>query len=342
MARAAKVSLPTVSRVANGGAGVGRETQERVRNAAQVLGVDLYRKNKAKVIGFVFSNRDMLHPFHSRVLFGAETYCASRGYNLLFVPFNYSADAPARELRLPQIFYRHDVIRALIIADTNSQNLLELLGQEGIPFSVLGNNVLGEWRPEEYDVVWFDDVQGAYEMTRHLLLQSHRDIWYVGNCQLPWFARRCEGYRRAMLEAGMTVRVSSLDSEKNEETGYLATKSILLRDEPVTAIFAGDDSVAQGVYEALREYRLGIPQDISVVGVNDVLARVLHPALSSLKVFPEHVGKQLAELVLNRIAHPDMPPQHSTIPTQLAKRQSSHPLTLPSEVVNRERAQETP
>jgi LacI family transcriptional regulator len=81
---------------------------------------------------------------------------------------------------------------------------LDWLIQESIHFSILGNNVQGEWRPEKCDVVWFDDQLGAYELTRHLLTLGHRHIWFVGNCQLPWFSRRYEGYRRAMAEANLS------------------------------------------------------------------------------------------------------------------------------------------
>lgn len=83
----AKVSLATVSRVANGSARVSPEIQQRVKEAALRLGVDLHRQGKANLIAFLLCNRDLLHPFHSRVLVGAEAYCAARNYSMLFLSF---------------------------------------------------------------------------------------------------------------------------------------------------------------------------------------------------------------------------------------------------------------
>ena len=139
---------------------------------------------------------------------------------------------PRTELRLPKVVQRHDVIRAVILAGTNSMNLIQLLGQKGIPFAVLGNNVIGEQQDlKNNDVVFADDIQGGQDATRYLIELGHRRICFVGNTRLPWFARCFEGYRRAMEEAGLTPLESSIDSEDDTESGYLGTKSMLARDD---------------------------------------------------------------------------------------------------------------
>ncbi len=326
VARVAGVSGATVSRMATGSARVSPEIAERVKKAALELGVNLYR-SKSNVIAFLLSNRDMLHSFHSHVLVGAESYCAARGWNMLFLTLRYPPNVFWKDLHLPQILERRGMVGGFILAGTNSQNLLDLLTHKGIPFAVLGNNVLGDWRPEEHDVVWFDDIQGAVEMTRHLQSIGHRDIWFVGNTRLPWFGRRYEGYCRAMQEAGLNPHLSGIDSNNNQDMGFLATKSLLARGEPVSAIFAGGDPTAEGVYNALRDRGLRIPHDVSVAGFNDIEGALLHPPLTTVRVFTEQVGKHLAELVLNRIECPSLAPQHFTIPTQLVKRESCHPLS---------------
>ena len=322
----AQVSLATVSRVANGSARVSPEILQRVKEAAAKLGVELYRQGKANVIAFLLCNRDLLHPFHSRVLVGAEAYCAAHNYNMLFLSFRYPANVPWREVYLPPILQRRDVVRAVIVAGVNSQNFLDVLGHKGIPFAILGNNLMGPWRPEKCDVVWFDDIQGGYEATRYLQSLGHRDIWFVGNCRLPWFARRYDGYRQRMEEAGLSPQQAGVDSADEQEVGYLATKSILVQKSPVTAIFTGSDPAAEGTYRALRDFGLHAPNDISVVGYNDIEAQMLHPPLTTVRVFPEQVGQHLAELLLNRLTRPDLPPQQATIPTQLVKRESCRSL----------------
>jgi len=340
VAEAAQVSLATVSRVVNGTGAVSIEVQERVKKAAQRLGINLIRSNKPKMVAFVLSNREMLHPFHSRVLVGAQNHCAARGWDMLFLSFNYSSSPPWNALHLPQILQRRDIVRAVILAGTNSQNLLVSLTRRGLPFAVLGNNVVGEWHPEKYDVVWSNDIEGAYDVTRYLQSIGHRDIWYVGNCQLPWFARCYEGYRRAMEEAGLPSRLGGQHSEQASEIGYLATKSILARHEPVSAIYAGSDPTARGAYKALRDCGIRIPDDVSVVGQNDTESAGLHPRLTSVREFPEQLGSYMAEMVLNRIAQPDLMPQRVTIPTELVKRESCRPFSSDTQPSGQEETRE--
>lgn len=320
--------------MANGNARVDRQLRERVRRATDKLGIELQaRKQKSKVLAFILSNREMLHPFHSHILVGAETASTAHGYSMLFLRFNYSTSDSFRELHLPAILETSGQISGFILAGTNSPNLLELLSHRGFPFVVLGNNILGEWEPERYDVVWFDDIQGAFEMTKYLQTLGHRHVWYVGNRRLTWYARRYEGYRRAMEEADLPPRICDFDSANDAQLGYLAAKSILSRGEPISAIFAGGDQAAQGACKALRERGLAVPEDVSVAGFNDTEAVMCHPPLTTIQVFPDQVSKRMIELLVNRIGHPDAPPQRSVIPTQLIKREScdrllpSHPPT---------------
>jgi DNA-binding LacI/PurR family transcriptional regulator len=326
IASAANVSVATASRVLSGNTRVDRDIQKIVLEQAKKLGIDPAQRNKTKTLAFLLSNRAMLHAFHSRILSGAEAHCTANGWDMVFLSFNYSPHVPWTELHLPRVLQRHDVIRAVILAGTNSENLIKLLVHKGIAFVVLGNNVVGEQQDlKNNDVVFADDIQGGQDATRYLIGLGHRHIWFVGNTRLPWFARCFEGYRRAMEEKGLLARESSTDSEDETESGYLGTKSLLARDEPVTAILAGNDPTAHGVYKALRDRGLKVPDDISVVGCDDTVGTWLSPALSTTREFPEQLGKQLVELVLKRIAQPDQDPQCVMIPTEFIKRDSCGP-----------------
>jgi len=324
VARLAKVSQPTASRVANASGSVNPVIQERVKRAAKRLGFELFRK-RPRVVALLLSNREILHPYHSHVLTGAEAFCAERGYSILFLRFRYDASASWRKLDLPHALQRHDLVSGYILAGTTSANLLELLRHKRMPFAVLGDNVLGVWQPPECDVVWSDDIQGACDLTNYLINIGHRDIWFLGNLRLPWFQRRYQGYLAALNEAGCVPRASEFDVDSIQEMGYLATKTILSRGEKMTALFAGRDLAAEGAYRALRERGLRVPEDISVAGFTDIEAPVMHPPLTTVRQFPEMVGQRLAELILNRIADPDLPAQQITIPTQLIKRESCAP-----------------
>ncbi len=340
IASVAHVSVATVSRVLNGNNRVDRNIQKTVLDAAAKLNVDLSQRNKTKALAFLLSNRAMLHAFHSRVLMGAEAYCAAHEWEIVFLSFNYSPHVHWKELHLPRVVQRHDVVRAVILAGTNSSNLIELLEHKGIPSVILGNNLIGKANDlKNNDVLFSDDVQGGGDAVRYLLELGHRDIWFVGNTRLPWFARCFEGYRRAMEAARLQPRQSSVESEDDAEIGYLGTKSILSRGEPVTAIFAGNDATAHGVYKAVREKGLRIPEDISVTGCDDTVGSWLYPRLTTIREFPEQLGKQMVQMIMNRIANPSQEPQRTTIPTELVKRESCRPIDASRDLASRDGAQ---
>ena len=336
IASAARVSTATVSRVLNGNNRVDPAIQQVVLAAAARLGVDISRRNKTKALAFLLSNRAMLHAFHSRILSGAEAHCAANGWDMVFLAFKYSPHVPWRELQLPKVVQHQNLVRAIILAGTNSTNLLELLVHKGISFAVLGNNMLGEiGEIRNYDTVSSDDVQAGQDMTRHLISLGHTDIGFVGNVRLPWFSRYFAGYARAMDEAGLPQRLSSPSSEDDAESGYLGTKSLLAQHRGVTAILAGNDPTAHGVYRTLRDCGLKIPDDISVAGCNDTVGSLLHPSLTTTREFPEELGKQLVELVLNRVAEPSLPPQSVTIPTELVRRDSCRSVSSSTSRISR-------
>lgn len=327
VANLAKVSPATVSRVVKGQVNVDAAIRARVRKAAETLGIDLDQKRneKANIIAFMLANRDLLHNFQARILFGSEAYCASQDRELLFMSFRYSANTPPKELHLPKILNQRGLVRAMILGGTNSSNMLKALRERDIPFAVLGNNVVGDWNPNEFDAVYSDDVQGAFDLTSHLISEGHRDIWFIGDVELPWYARCAQGYRQSMLDAGLQPRFSEIHSD-DRQLGYLSMRSILSRREPVTAVFAGSDQIASGVYEALRQSGLNIPDDVSVAGFNDSEAALMDPPLTSVREFPEELGKHLAEFVLRRVQSPDREPQNLTIPTRIVLRQSTRAL----------------
>lgn len=306
-----------------------------MKTAALELGINLQASHKSRTIAFVLGNRNVLHPFQAHILVGAEDYCHLRGWDLLFLTLQYSPDVSIKEVPLPRVLRRRDIVRAVILSGTNTENLLCSMKARGIAFSTLGNNILGEYQKGAYDTVCSDDIQGGYEATRYLQTLGHRAIWFVGSLRLPWFARCHEGYSRAMVEAGLTPSLSEFDSTDESAIGYLATKSILGRGVPVTAIFAGTDPAARGVYKALADCQMRIPEDVSVVGCNDTEGHLLQPQLTTIREFPEQLGKQLVNLVVNRLAQPELPPQHVTIPIEIVKRESCRPPREPQRDLTR-------
>jgi len=321
VARLAKVSPATVSRVANGNPQVDAQIQTAVYAAAKKLGIDLTLNRKNRTIAFVLGNRETVNEFQSRILLGAEGYCAQHDWDLQFISFRCDLNAPPANLRLPHALTKPNRPGGVILSGTHSVSIFSSLRERRIPFSVVGNNIVGDWRPDECDCVSTDDVRGSAEITKHLIAQGHSAIWYIGNLRLPWFARCANGYQAAMKEAGLEPHFSEIHSE-DRELGYLAVKSLLASGERPTALFVGTDQAASGVYQALQESGIHIPDDISVAGFNDTLGDVLHPGLTTVREFPKELGTHLAEFTLRRIQEPELPPQQLVMPTELIRRES--------------------
>ncbi|HEX3119787.1 MAG TPA: LacI family DNA-binding transcriptional regulator [Candidatus Acidoferrum sp.] len=321
VARHAKVSPATVSRVANGNPQVDPAIATLVYETAKKLGVDLTLNRKNRTIAFVLGNRDTVNEFQSKVLLGAEGYCAQNDWDLQFISFRRDLNAPPTNMQLPHALTKTNRPAGVILSGTHSVSILAALRETRIPFSVMGNNIVGDWRPDEYDCVYTDDVRGAAEITRHFIAQGHTAIWYVGNLRLPWFARCAKGYEEAMKEAGLEPRFKEIHSE-DRELGYLAVKSLLASGERPTALFVGTDQAASGAYQALQESGIRIPDDVSVAGFNDTIGDVLHPGLTSVREFPRELGTHLAEFTLRRIQEPNYPTQQLLLPTELIRRES--------------------
>ena len=313
--RLAKASSAAVSRMAQGNHKVARPEH------GSILAASSSRGAKTRTITFILGNRDTVNEFQSKVLLGAEGYCTGQDWALHFVSFRSDLNAPLSSVSLPEILTSSNRPSGVILSGTHSANILAALCEEEIPFSIVGNNIVGDWQPEQYDCVFTDDVRGSADITRYLIAQGHRNIWYIGNQRLPWFARCARGYHQAMKEADLEPRFSEIGSG-DRELGYLAVKALLASGERPTALFVGTDQAASGVYQALQESGIRIPDDISVAGFNDTIGEVLHPGLTTVREFPKELGVHLAEFTLRRIQEPDIPPQQLVMPTELIRRES--------------------
>ena len=320
VAALAKVSLSTVSRIANGNQRVAPSVRESVLAAARKLGISL-SSARNRTIAFVLGNRDTVNEFQAKILVGAEGYCAQHDWDLQFMCFRSDLNAPVGSAGLPEALLRPNRPSGVILTGTHSTSILSALAERKIPFSLVGNNVVGDWDPERYDCVFTDDVRGSTEITRHLISEGHRNIWYIGNRRLPWFNRCADGYLRAMTEASLEPHYSEISSE-DRELGYLAVKALLASGQRPSALFVGTDQAATGVYQALQESGIRIPDDVSVAGFNDTLGEVLHPGLTTVREFPKELGEHLAEFTLRRIQEPGLAPQQLLMPTELIRRES--------------------
>jgi len=145
IARLAKVSVSLVSRVANGNPRVAPSVRSAVVTASQKLGISLEANRRNRTITFILGNRDTVNEFQSKILLGAEGYCAQHDWDMQFICFRSDLNAPAGTLRLPKALMRANRPSGVILTGTHSASILTALSERRIPFSLVGNNIVGDW-----------------------------------------------------------------------------------------------------------------------------------------------------------------------------------------------------
>ncbi len=332
------MSLGTASRVMNNRRGVHPELRLRVTEAARALNyvraanARRASRESCPIITFVLSNRDFLHPVHARLLQGAEEYCEEQGFFVVFKRFDYSADAPVSGLKLPELLRGHGIADCLIIAGTNHLNLLEATERAGVPYVLYGNNLVGRAPRGPVDLVRSDDAEGAREAVRYLVRLGHRHICYIGDISLPWYDVRYRAYLEVMAEARLESLAQTVGLfPDTARDGFASVEALLRRGAPVTAIFAGGDDLAIGVWEQLRLSGLRVPDDISLVGFSDLPdARSTAPPLTTVRVPYLEVGRQLARMAIEKAQAPGISLPETIVPTELVLRGTTWPCAMPN------------
>jgi LacI family transcriptional regulator len=336
VARKAGVSVGTVSRVLNANPEVKPALRRRVEAALRSLAyrpqaaVRNLSRNASPVFSFVLSNRDLLHPFHSRILEGVSRQCEEDGYFVLFSTFRYSPDAPVDRMEVPMVLQAHGIADCLILAGTNYPNLLAALDGMGIPYVLLGNNLVSAKPRPPFDQVRFDDTQAASEAARYLIELGHRDIWFIGNVSWPWYRNRYEGYLQAMREAGLQPRGQTSDlSDDRFVNGELSAEMIVSQRHPLTAILAGTDDIAYGAWDALDRMGIKVPDQVSLIGFHDQPEPHRKRDLTTVRVEAEDIGRELARMAVAKARSANQPIPEIVVPSRLARRNSCRLLLPP-------------
>jgi DNA-binding LacI/PurR family transcriptional regulator len=330
VAQAAAVGVGTISRVLNSSPKVSRETRERVLQAIRRLGfrpnaqARRMLKRRAEMVCFLLSNRDFLHPFHARILQGVESYATGLKQHVLFAALHYSPRIPPDKIDLPPVLQEHGLIDGVILAGTIYPNLLRRIESIHMPFVAFSNNVMGTSEEQQYDRVGFDDFQGALHATRHLIGKGHRRIVFAGDISYPWIHRRFEGYRRAMRDEKLkTVLVAGSNGQNFVDFAQKSIGRILSRRPRPSAVVAGNDEIAYGLWRALGQHGIKVPGDISLVGFDDrEEAALMDPPLTTVRVHKEEVGETCMKMLLERLHHPQMAFSHRVLPTEFVIRGS--------------------
>ncbi len=329
IAALAGVSQPTVSRALSGSPSVSQETRARVLAAAERLNYKVdknasgLRRRQSRTLALLFfeegsSGGDLINPFYLSMLGPMVRSCAARGFDLLISSQQLSADWHVDY----EDSHKADGIILLGYGDyLEYEPKLRSLIERGAHFVRWGaatESQLGL-------TVSSDNEQGGFDATSHLLQQGCRNIAFVGTADLrfPEFLERWRGYCRALRAAGIEPdeRLRT-EGEPFEISGRNAVSELSRRGVEFDAVFASCDVAAIGVIHALQELGRTIPDDVAIVGFDDIpSASLSSPPLTTVTQDPRQAGEALVESIISAVEKGSA--DNRVLPVRLTVRGSS-------------------
>lgn len=328
VADSARVHRATASRALNPATRhlVNAETAERVERAAQSLG---YRPNpiarslktaRSSSIGLVIP--DLTNPLFPPIARGVEDVLGAVGYNAWIV--NTDNDA-AREAAAVESMRSRNVEGFVFATARLEHPLLEQLAAAGSPMVLVNRRVARSDIPS----VTADDATGVSLAMRHLVELGHEKIVHLAGPQdLSTGLNRLRAFRQALQDHGLDDAPERLVvcHSWTENAGAQAVNTLLDADVDFTAVLAGNDLLALGCYDALEERGLTCPDDVSVVGFNDMpFIDKLSPPLTTIRIPHYELGAEAARLLLEDLSEPRRHPRSVLLPPTLVARQSTAP-----------------
>lgn len=327
------VSVATVSRVLNAYPDVAPDTRERV--LAGIAELDFVPSRAARslvtgrthVIGIVLATGKgrpgIEHPFFQEVLAGMRESVGERGFDLLLFSVAGSGNGSG-ETRYLARARQHRVDGVVLMGvDAHDREIDELVGS-GIPIMAVDIDLKGGRTGH----VTSDNVAGASMAVRHLSDLGHRRIGLIGgSTDTRPGVDRLLGYRRALERIGLPYRPEfAREGDFYARSGHTEMLELLRLDEAPTAVFAAADLMAAGAIQALTEHGLRCPDDVSVVGFDDVhLAGLLQPPLTTIRQHKRGLGVAAGGALVRMIEEPDLPPEDVVLPVELVIRGSTGP-----------------
>lgn len=324
VARLAGVAPITVSRVINNSGYISEETQVRVRAAIAQLGyvpntlARSLRSRQTSMLALVLT--DITNPFWTTVARGVEDAASDAGFTLILCNTDESEEEQDRYLH---VLLQKQVDGILLVPAHNRPDPVQFIRQQNVPVVVLDRRLSGV----ETDMVRCDSVGGAKDLTRLLVSLGHCQIAaLVGPRGVSTAEDRAAGYQRGLQEAGLACTSEQVVyGEFTIESGFAMTELALALSPRPTALLAGNNFIAIGALKALRSAGLRVPEDIAVVGFDDLPATmVVEPFLTVAAQPAYEMGKRATELLLARLSNrapEDF--QEIILPTELIVRRSS-------------------
>jgi LacI family transcriptional regulator len=297
IAKIAGVSRSTVSRVINNYGNVLPETRKKVLEAIKkynyvpMASAQMLAGKKSRILGLfivdtknendenIITSSSYFSPFTSAIIDKAN----KQHYNILISVINEAKDFKNAK----DMFYNKTIFGGIFIGARNNETEIYDIIEKGYKVAVVEQEVKDEDDPfNKCVVINSDSFGGAYEATTYLIGLGHKKIAHVcGDMKQLTAISRLEGYKKALKDSGLELEHSLVvNGNYTEESGYRAVKKLLSESKP-TAIFLANDSMSLGAIRAIQEANLRIPEDISIIGFDDIeVARYLRPALTTVRV----------------------------------------------------------
>jgi LacI family transcriptional regulator len=320
----ANVSIATVSRVLNESGYVSPELDQRVRQAIATLGYRRnalarnLRRNESLTVGVLIP--DSSNPFFAEVAKGIEEICFSQGYTVVLCNTDENSQKAASYL---SSLYQQRVAGFVVVTTEKLQEHIRQSLDDDFPIVIVDRAVSNL----DMDSVVSDNYGGARQAVEHLISLGHRRIGFVvGEKELETIRSRWSGAVDAMHGAGIGVDQRLVYSKVDylPGSGYAATESLLSQHTPPTAIFAFNDLMALGVLNYAQSHGTAVPEQLSVVGFDDILiASYAVPSLTTIAQPKYELGRTVAEILLQRIQGHRGERVNLVLPTQLVVRNST-------------------
>ena len=324
VAKLAGVAPITVSRCVNNSVHCSPETRARVEAAIVNLGyvpnrlASGLRSRRTNTLALILT--DITNPFFTTIARGVEDIASGSGYAVIFCNTDESV---SKEKMYLQMLLEKRVDGILLVPALNGFDSMALVRQQNIPIVVLDRRL-----PESMtDVVRGDSEGGAYELTQLLLSLGHRQIAILnGPRDVSTSEDRLAGYRRALTEAGIPINSKrEYYGAFNQESGFEMTQKALAEAQKPTALFAANNFIACGVLKALHELELRVPEDIALVGFDDLPSILVPFPFLTVAAQPAYeMGRRAVEILLKKLDEgPSDQYQEVVLPAEIFIRQSS-------------------
>ncbi len=323
VSKRAGVSRSTVSRVVAGNGYVSDTKRKAIDAAIAELGyrpntmAQALRSNRTNVIGAVVV--DIGTPYFANIVYGVQRAIRPAGKSLMVSSGYADQDQEARAI-IEMVDRSCDGI-VLYLERPMRSDAVDILRKARIPVVSIGHDHYGLSGGK----VLLDNFEGARAAMRHLLDMGHSRIVYLsGDPTIGDAIDRLEGVEAALAEVGRTLDdIEVISGLFHENFGLSAGRDLLARRRDFTAVFAGADVIAAGLYLALNEAGLRVPEEVSVIGFDDAYhARFMSPPLTTIRQQPDHLGEQAALHLLDLLADPSTGPLQSLVRTSLEVRSS--------------------